>query len=105
TVVERVAFLGFGKTAGDHTGNAFELQGRGGLFAARASSKIESGNNDVAGFVELVEFGVVIFKCDGRHLLRRHVVAVSVFATVNAVGVLVVFVDEENPTAHAGGKT
>ena len=104
-VVERVALVGFGKAAGDDAGNAFELQRRGGLFATRAGAEVESADDDVALLIERVEVRIVIFKCDRRHLLRRHVVAVSVFAGVNAVGVQIVFVDKENATAHAGRET
>ena len=48
TVVKRVALVGFGKTAGDHTRNAFELQRRGGLLATGATAKVESANHDIA---------------------------------------------------------
>ena len=86
-------------------GNSFELQRGRGLFAARACAEIKSGNNDVALLVERIEVRIVIFKCYCGHLFRRHVVAVSVFTCVNAVSVQIVFIDEENPAAHARGKT
>src|SRR5437870_8237831 len=104
TVVERVAFVGFGKTAGDHAGNAFELQGRSRLLATGPATKVESADNDVAFLIERVEVRIVIFKCHRRHLLGRHIVAVSVFAAVNTVSVQIVFVDKENATPHARWK-
>ena len=103
-VVERVALVSFGKAGGDDARNSFELQRRGGLFAARAGAEIESADHDVALLIKRVEVRIVIFKCYRRHLLRRHVVAVSVFARVNAVGVQIVFVDKENAAAHAWRK-
>src|SRR5918996_5804844 len=101
TVVERVAFVGFGKTGRDDAGNTFELQRRGRLLATGTASKIQAAHDDVAFLIERVEVRIVIFKCHRGHLLRRHVVAISVFAPVNAVGVQIVFVDEKNAAAHA----
>ena len=71
-------------------GMPLNFSARGSLFAARAASKIESADHDVARLIERVEVRIVIFKCHRRHLLRRHVVAVSVFAAVNAVRVQIV---------------
>ena len=104
-VIECVALVCLGKTAGDDARNSFELQRGRSLFAARAASKIESAHDNVALLIKRVEVGIVIFKCHCRHLLWRHVVAVSVFAPVNAVSVQIVFVDKENPAAHARRKT
>src|SRR5262249_33129864 len=47
---------------------------------------------------------IVVFECDGCHLFGSHVVAVSVFAPVNPVGVQIVFVDKQDPSADTGGK-
>src|SRR5438034_1921518 len=104
-VVKCVALVGFGKTGSDDARNAFELQRRRGLFAARAASKIESAHHDVALLIERVEVRIVIFKCYRRHLLWGHIVAVSVFAAVNAVGVQIVFINEENASTHTWRKT
>src|SRR6266496_6425361 len=99
SIIERIPFVSFRETAGDHARDPFELQCGGGLFAARASSKIKSCDNDVPRLIELVEFWIVIFKCHRCHLLWYHVISISVFASVNAVGVQIVFVDEQNSAA------
>ena len=104
-VIECVALVCLGKTAGDDARNSFELQRGRGLLAARAASEIKSAHDNVALLIERVEVRIVIFKCHRSHLLWRHVVAVSVFAPVNAVSVQIVFVDKENPAAHARRKT
>ena len=98
-VIECVALVRFGKTAGDDARNAFELQRGRGLLAAGAAAKIESAHHDVALLIKRVEVRIVIFKRDRRHFLRRHIVAVSVFAAVNAVGVQIVLINEKNATA------
>src|SRR6266567_4656447 len=100
-VVERVALVGFGKTGGDDARNPLELQRRSRLLATGPATKVEAAYHDVAAAIEGVEVRIVIFKCHRRHLLGRHVVAVSMFAAVNAVGVQIVLVDEENATTHA----
>src|SRR5439155_17384857 len=104
-VIKRVALVGFRKAGGDDARNTLELQRRRGLFAARAASKIESAHDDVALLIKRVEVGIVIFKCHCRHLLWRHVVAVSVFAPVNAGRVQIVFINEENTATHTWRKT
>ena len=104
-VVECIALVGFRKAGGNYAGNAFELQRGGCLLATGTASKVQSAYDDVAFLIQRVEIWIVIFKCDRCHLVWRHVVAIGVFASVNAVGVQIVFVDEENPTAHAGWKT
>src|SRR5436309_15945949 len=87
TVVERVALVSLGKTASDDARNAFVLQRGGCLLATGTASKVQSPHNDVAFLIQRVEVWIVIFKRDRGHFFRRHVVAVSVFATVNAIGV------------------
>ena len=99
-IIECVALVCLGKTAGDDARDSFELQRSRGLLAARASAEIKSGNNHIALLVERVEIRCVIFECYRGHLLRRHVVAVRVFTCVNAIGVQIVFVDKENPAAY-----
>src|SRR5207244_2830474 len=86
-VVECIALVGFRKAGGNYAGNAFELQRGGCLLATGTASKVQSAHNDVAFLIQRVEVWIVIFECDRSHLLRRHVVAVSVFASVNAIGV------------------
>src|SRR6266403_1574587 len=103
-VVERVALVGFGKAGGNHARNAFELQRRGCLLAAGSAAKVQSADDDVTAAVEGVEVRIVIFKCYRRHFFPRHIVAVSVFAAVNAVRVQIVFINEENATAHTWRK-
>src|SRR5262249_6880113 len=88
----------------DYAWNAFEFQRSGGLFATRAGAEIKSSDDDVAFLIKRVEIWIVIFKRNCRHLLGRPVVAVSVFAGINAVSVQIVFVDEKNATSHARRK-
>src|SRR5205807_7628803 len=104
-VVERVSLVGLGKAGGDDARDAFELQRGRRLFATRAASKIKSTDDDVAFLVERIEVRIVIFKCYRRHFFRFHIVAVSVFAAVNAVGVQIVFINKENAAAHAWRET
>src|SRR5205807_8188751 len=105
TVVKGVALISFGKAGGDHARNAFELQCRGRLLSTRATAKIETADHNVPFLVELVEFRIVIFKCYRRHFFWSHIVAVSVFAAVNTVGIQIVLINEENTTAHTWWKT
>ena len=86
-------------------GMPLNFKRRRSLFATRAAAKIQSADHDVALLVERVEVRIVIFKCHCRHFLRRHVVAVSVFAAVNAVRVQIVLINEENATVHTWRKT
>ena len=51
-IIERVAFVGFGKAAGDDARNAFELQRRGRLLTAGASTKVQFAHDDVAAWLE-----------------------------------------------------
>src|SRR5436309_2359310 len=98
TVVECVALISLRETAGDHAWNPLELQRSCSLFATGAGAKVKSSDDDVAALIERIEVWIVIFECYRGHLLRRHVVAIRVFTSVNAVGVQIVFVDEENAT-------
>src|SRR5205823_10741537 len=104
-VVERVALVSFGKAGGDHTRNAFELQCCGRLLSTRASFNKQKTAYDITAAIEGVEIRIVIFKRYCRHFFRSHIVAISVFAAVNAVGVQIVFIHEENATAHTWWKT
>src|ERR1700757_464064 len=101
-VVERVTLVSLGEASGDYAGNSLVLKGCSSLLTTRARSEVESGNNDVAVLIKRVEVRVVIFKCNRRHLLGRHIVAISMFASVDAVGIQIVFVDKKNTTADAG---
>src|SRR6266481_5744104 len=104
-VVERVALVGFGKAGRNDARNSFELQRRGRLLATRAAAEVQSADDDVAFLIERVEVRIVIFKCYRRHFFWRHIVAVSVFAAVNAVRVQIVLINEENATVHTWWKT
>src|SRR5205814_6850907 len=64
-----------------------------------------AANHNLTAAIEGVEVRIVIFKRYRHHFFRSHIVAVSVFAAVNAVGVQIVFIHEENATAHTWWKT
>src|SRR5262249_3031017 len=104
-VVECVALVGFGKTAGDDAWDTFKFQGRGRLFATRTASEVQSAHYNVALLIKRIEIRIIVFEGDRGHLLGSHVVAVSVSAPVNAVGIQIIFVDKKNPAAHARRKT
>ena len=57
-VVECIAFVCLGKAAGNDTRDSFEFERGRRLFAARASTEIKSGNDNIPILIQRIEIRI-----------------------------------------------